>query len=161
MQVLVSELEAKKKAVEEEYQQQATALFKEIFDAIPQVYGFAWVQYTPYFNDGDPCKFRMGEISILLGEPTEDDYGDSSYPEGWSVCYNGSLDPKDKNSKYDYVVNSYNEARKTFTEEEMTTLLELCQFLESQNDLMHGLYGDHVRVTITREGTSTDEFDHD
>ena len=34
------------------------AAFVEAFQDAPKVAGFTWVQYTPYFNDGDPCVFR-------------------------------------------------------------------------------------------------------
>jgi hypothetical protein len=29
----------------------------------PDAKGFTWVQYTPGFNDGDPCEFGMSENS--------------------------------------------------------------------------------------------------
>ena len=32
--------------------------FVEAFASAPRILGFSWHQYTPYFNDGDPCVFR-------------------------------------------------------------------------------------------------------
>lgn len=44
-----------------------------------------WEQYTPYFNDGDPCNFGLGEWYVKLPDTAEDagaDYGD-----GWESSY--------------------------------------------------------------------------
>lgn len=36
-------------------------LFKEAFEKHPELRVITWNQYTPSFNDGDPCVFRRGE----------------------------------------------------------------------------------------------------
>lgn len=41
-----------------------TEMFQEMFDAYPEVTEYTWYQYTPGFNDGDPCEFTMGESAI-------------------------------------------------------------------------------------------------
>lgn len=33
--------------------------FKEMFDTYPELESYKWAQYTPYFNDGDECKFGV------------------------------------------------------------------------------------------------------
>lgn len=40
------------------------ALAKELGALIPKGYAIAWTQYTPGFNDGDPCTFTMDDPSI-------------------------------------------------------------------------------------------------
>lgn len=35
---------------------------KEWFEKNPEVYGVKWRQYTPYFNDGEPCEFGVYEV---------------------------------------------------------------------------------------------------
>lgn len=47
------------------------AFFKEYFEKCPDVYGVKWTQYTPYFNDGAPCVFRVGHVSVF---PTKEDF---------------------------------------------------------------------------------------
>jgi hypothetical protein len=44
---------------------------KEYFEKRPDVYGIKWTQYTPYFNDGEPCVFRLGGVSAF---PTKEDF---------------------------------------------------------------------------------------
>lgn len=49
-----------------------------------EVTGVAWSQYTPYWNDGEPCTFRVGEISFSFAGLTpdkEDEYFDYGWQE--------------------------------------------------------------------------------
>ena len=41
-------------------------LLQEFFAANPTIAAVKWAQYTPYFNDGDPCIFRVGDPQIKL-----------------------------------------------------------------------------------------------
>src|ERR1700674_1049946 len=44
---------------------------KNIFDKYPSIENISWTQYTPYFNDGDPCVFRVGAYDPNInGEDT-------------------------------------------------------------------------------------------
>ena len=64
----------------------------------PEVGGVKWYQYTPYFNDGDPCEFSTGEVYLLLAEDvdrvglSEDGLDDEDYvnQDGrpWLSTYN-------------------------------------------------------------------------
>lgn len=36
--------------------------FKDFFVANPQIESIYWTQYTPYFNDGDICRFRINDF---------------------------------------------------------------------------------------------------
>lgn len=54
-----------------------------IFDAHPIMTSFGWNQYTPYFNDGDECKF-----SANIDEP--DINGENSW--NWPDDHDKALD---------------------------------------------------------------------
>lgn len=46
----------------------------------PELKSISWVQYTPYFNDGDPCEFRVGDFYHLLeGDGETDSIWDQRY----------------------------------------------------------------------------------
>ena len=47
--------------------------FKEVFEKHPSLYSISWRQYTPYFNDGDPCYFRVSEYEIEFVEDEDDE----------------------------------------------------------------------------------------
>jgi hypothetical protein len=62
-----------------------------VFEAHPEIQRIQWTQYTPYFNDGEPCVFNVhdvefygaGETSKLVDED-DDNYGDEiQVAEGW------------------------------------------------------------------------------
>lgn len=47
----------------ENYKTELKKVFQEgaqkLFDDLPELESFSWTQYTPYFNDGDPCEFDV------------------------------------------------------------------------------------------------------
>jgi len=76
-----------------EYRKQKEKLAKKISEMISgffldreKVEAVRWTQYTPYFNDGDPCVFHVYNITVQFekeGEFFEDyDKGDLSKAEG-------------------------------------------------------------------------------
>jgi len=107
---------------------------KAVFDAHPRLLAFRWTQYTPHFNDGEPCEFSVHECYVKLDTTPANggDYGDGfEYP-----C-------KDK------VAGKIRNAAN--------------QFVDSfDSDDMADMFGDGYRITATREGeVKVDEYDHD
>jgi len=78
----IADIMKKKAEFEEELQkfgeEALKAEFKAYFDANPKVEAIRWRQYTPYFNDGDACVFRVRDFYIKYfgAEPDSGDYGD-------------------------------------------------------------------------------------
>lgn len=72
-----------RKEMSEMGQESIFDLFKDFFAKHPEITGIQWSQYTPYFNDGEPCVFSVGsDYSItrnLEGEWSE--YGEDGDPE--------------------------------------------------------------------------------
>lgn len=65
----------------------------------------------------------------------------------------GFYDEKDFESDYDANFDS--------PPEQEALKDALTQFIYRNEDLMKSLYGDHVQVTITREETTTEEYEHE
>lgn len=97
--------------------------FKEVFAKHPSIDSVYWTQYTPYFNDGDPCYFRMNEYDVEFLEDDEDE--------------------AIKNDNHDEAIDDLNAV------------------FDAGDDIFESVFGDHVRVTVTSEGISIDEYDHD
>ena len=73
-----------KKAVQENGEAVVKEAARELFTQFPDLQGVRWTQYTPYFNDGDPCYFRYGwmEAKVQQDEDYEDTYSlRESHPE--------------------------------------------------------------------------------
>lgn len=115
------------KAKIEELNKERQAVFAEglkkicgkIFKDNPEVKALRWRGYAPYFNDGEPCEFRIQgtDAEIEGSSPSDSDYGDE-----WT-----SLDWGDRPD----------------------WAKEFSSFVYSCEDLIKSVYGDNHEVTIT------------
>ena len=77
------EAEAKIEAARKELKEAGTGVLKDLlaplFEKFPEVAAVSWTQYTPYFNDGDPCTFRSNhdEPAVLDKEDAENEEWDA------------------------------------------------------------------------------------
>lgn len=124
---------------------------QEFWDRNPDIAGLKWNQYTPYFNDGDPCVFRVGEVRFRFSDTREDggDYEDG-YEDSWSYGYHRYPDLKreDRDAALE-AIPEYVAAKKLsgiWQNNEMTLL---------------SVFGDHVQITADREKIDVDEYYHD
>lgn len=114
----------------------SVALFAPIFEAHPDIESFSWTQYTPYFNDGDSCTFSAGDIDQVNGYEEYSDEWDAEVSKGY-----GKDEVKGK------LYSGYRAAQ---------TLLA-----SFPDDALEALFGDHVRVTVTRSSVEIEEYDHE
>jgi hypothetical protein len=58
------ELEKRLKELNQELRKEGPeyllAKSRELFEQYPHMIQFSWTQYTPFYNDGDPCVFSSG-----------------------------------------------------------------------------------------------------
>lgn len=113
----------KKKALSDQLKSEFPAILKPLFDKYPAVEKIRWVQYTPYFNDGDECTFSANVWDIAVND---------------NEMYDGSKENK-------------------AAADEFSTALK-----EIPEEMFKDIFGDHVEVTINRDGTvETEEYEHD
>jgi lysophospholipase L1-like esterase len=118
--------------------EQVVGLFKPFFDANPKIDAVKWSQYTPYFMDGDPCVFGVNEIVLVSKELFTDEDADSYHGEN-------SVPEWDADAEFRPLFDAANEIRNPLP-----------------NELLQDIFGDHVEVTIYRDGTfDTNECSHD
>lgn len=86
----VSEFSRGEKRVPQLTQEEVSALIHAVLE-VPGVKGLAWTQYTPYFNDGEPCVFGAGDPSITVEGINPEE---SSYDWGWME------DDAEENNRY-------------------------------------------------------------
>ncbi len=132
-----AETVAKIKALREQAKNEAKEAFNaesaNIFAADPKLESFSWRQYTPYFNDGEECVFsaHTSEITITYDGNEHEDV---------------YLDGKQYGTPDDVWACS----------QRIKGLLEVFE----EPDLKE-LFGDHVAVTVTKDGATADEYSHD
>lgn len=51
----------------EELSKKYAYLFEEIFQKYPELKSFSFPAYTPYFNDGDECIFKVHDVQYING----------------------------------------------------------------------------------------------
>lgn len=136
--------------------EQANQLMREtFFDGIRSVFesnqnlvSFSWNQYTPYFNDGDECVFRVHKeyLDIVF----RDENGEEIVEEelsSWSITFN--------NGEYlsEFVKNN---------EQNKQSCLDIIAYLDTfEEEDYKEAFGDHVRVTVSGSGVEVDSYNHD
>lgn len=156
--------EAARQKLNEDFKQSIATIFQSFFAANPEVYAFAWTQYTPYFNDGEPCEFGVNEIYAY--NDTEE-VREAIQNGDRSGIFWGELGTEDDET--DYVVNTRDRtydhhARKMVPvelEQYEQNTADLIRALNDFNDEFQYAFGDHVSVLVTRDGIDVEEFDHD
>lgn len=133
--------------------------FQPILQAVlddPSVIEFGWRQYTPYFNDGEPCTFSVYGLWVRT---TDDEDGDEDDLEMWGHRSLGKVSGHRDESTGDWVKDPYegpDEAR-----------FLRCKALEAAVEGGHfetvllDAFGDHAAITVRRDGIQVDFYDHD
>lgn len=133
-------------------------LVQPVFVEFPGLRWFSWAQYTPYFNDGDPCVFRNGSnyVKASYAEPkTAGSDGTASSIAGDATDEDGDdTDDEDLNEVW------------TGADSELPWAVRIGEVLGALgDDGLLALFGDHVRVRAERAGDSVqvrvDEHSHD
>ena len=124
--------------------------FKEFFEANPEVNVVGWRQYTPYFNDGDPCEFHTTASYAFVSNAK--DYDNISYGE-----YEGEDESVWLNDE-DYGDHNEELIPKSVLEnaEALRSLLS-----KIDDDVFLDMFGDHAQVFATRDGFDVQEYSHD
>lgn len=137
------QLEAQIKALRDEAAALVKPRLQEFMKAHPTVKQVKWTQYTPYFNDGDTCTFRLNSVGFYFeGDDLEGSAGEF---ELWG--------------EYD---STYNKDRAALIgREAWDACKEFSKGLNSIDDALLSLFGDHVEVTVTPDGVSVDEYEHE
>ena len=153
----VEELNAAKEKMQKELAAQLEPLFKEFFKENPKIGKIAWTQYTPYFNDGEPCEFSVHEKYFVATKWLEEDEDDPiEYQDCPSLWSYGNKEA----SFYDSDVDSFKKAG--LTEEEIKKVEAFGRFLDNiPEDIYEGIYGDHVEIIATAEGVEVNDYEHD
>jgi hypothetical protein len=138
--------------------------FAPILQAVlndPTIVEFGWKQRTPYFNDGDPCKFSA--FGAWVRTTSDGAAGDDDYDrDGLEVYCNEHLGERPRTWNTEtrtYDVGSYvgdDEARYDRCHA-LSAAIEDGEFYE----VLLTAFGDHAEVTVRRDGIKVEFYDHD
>lgn len=127
--------------------------FMEAVLADEFVVEFGWQQYTPYFNDGEPCTFGTGELwfRTVNDADVEDTYKleFSSHPtlsgRRWTGCTYVDVE------RSPMVVATAQRC------EALSWAIESGKF----EDVLLEAFGDHADITVSRTGITVEFYSHD
>lgn len=127
----------------------------------PTIVEFGWRQYTPYFNDGEPCTFsvygmwvRVEGVEVVEDEedPWDLELDNSEHALGRRP-YRWNADTR----QYDrFSYEGPDEERY----ERVHALDAAIQGGEFENVLLEA-FGDHAAVTVRRDGIEVEFYEHD
>lgn len=126
--------------------------------ADPTVVEFGWRQYTPYFNDGDPCVFQAYGAWVRLD--TDPGNAEDDEPDRLEIYSHAGL------GKRPYAWADGQRLAKAYEgpdEARYDRLLALDHAVSGGHfcDVLLDLFGDHARVTVRRTGIQVDSYSHD
>jgi len=139
------------------------AIFAEYGDI---VHSFGWLQYTPYFNDGEPCEFGMHELVVVAHEDLEglDEFEAEERRSEWR--YEGSptfshygSDTKVRETFYGGDTNPNFDQRYKDAYDACVAIYEA--LASDGQKLARDVFGDHVEVIFTPQGVDVQEYEHD
>lgn len=156
---------------------------------MPAGFALFWTQYTPYFNDGETCTFSVHDVYLVATDKLEECRNRSSGEEfGFSFStakkrYGRPDETKSyetddyskplprKTAGFGYESQRYEKKKVEYVEPgfpaiegyDVAKLDELSKAWHAlPEDLMENAFGDHVRCSISADGTvAVNEYDHD
>lgn len=156
------------RALKAKFQAEAQAMFKEtmkeFFDKNPGITALKWTQYTPYFNDGDACVFRVNDVY----------YTNASADELENVTAWGEYEGEDESVWVTYNIAYVLNSGRKYYEDEVAKILAAggvdegsCELIDKMiqssemEEIMKEMFGDHVVITATRDGFDVNNYEHD
>lgn len=168
---LRKEMKALKSKMKKESKAALKAGFKNFFDEHPIVEAICWEQYTPYFNDGDPCHFGVGDFWLKFVKTEQQKIEDREQEKKFAVEHKeplskwaGYLDTDDAaHEDYDNKSYPWGDEPEEFTKAEAAAAKAIKKLYKAvlDEDTFHDMFGDHVRVKADRKGFYVDEYQHD
>lgn len=139
--------------LKKQFQAEAQSMLKEaaseFFKNNPGIKLICWTQYTPYFNDGDTCTFRVNDVyfSNAEGDDQDDICGWGEYegenPDVWSDLWN-------------YLPTN----NPTFSANDCHAISEMISSSDMEDVLLE-MFGDHAAIKLSATGFSINEHEHD
>jgi len=150
VQSLLTNYAAIKKDMEQKINNNLVDVFKEFFEKHPEVKFVTWTQFTPYFNDGEPCVFSMYGPEFCLDDRINiQDFIDSD--QDFDVYLDNLTDELSvEGQEFEYYYPSSYKLE--------NDLDAFGQFLGSMEGIFYNVFGDNQRVVITPEKIEIMEY---
>lgn len=142
------------------------ARVQDVFNRFPVVESVGWVQYVPYFNDGDPCTWTVYGPGFNIRteeevEATGEDYYPSEEIDIWGFEYAFGKNYDNNDPYYANIRARYPGVTQEMALRLLEALKEVGSWVLRSESYLNGLFG-HSSVIMRRDGTvSVEEYAHD
>lgn len=130
-----------------------------------------WTQYTPYFNDGDPCVFGVNAHGLKGPDDDAGDYEDgfsgmSSYDYSYMSHEAKKFYGKPASRTYNRETLEYDYADDAIPGEHPEMVHQANKVLSminsgAFNDALLEMFGDHAVVTLRKDKIEVEFYEHD
>lgn len=155
MNASATKIQQMKEEVQNLAQEEFKKSMREIFILIPSLKAIAWTQYSPHFNDGDECVFGVNSVAALSFIPSRTAYDYEELLQEMDEDDEGI--PENAYAISDY--SSFNE--NALNKNELAAIKNVLNFIETNEELMQDLYGNHVEVIFSQDDLQVNDYDHD
>lgn len=134
-------------------------ILKKMMNDNPLIAGVMWQQYTPGFNDGEPCVFTTNGPFIKFDEKVSGagdknaDYEDESNDGYMDANYD--ID----NDFYDKKADIFNFKEIKALKAAVKDVCKVYNYLEAMDSCLQDMFGDGVQVFVTKDGVETEDYD--
>jgi hypothetical protein len=161
----IEEFEAYRKGLLNELTEsdQFKGMWAALFEGVDErIVGISWEQYTPYFNDGEPCTFSVYDPQLVNADGDTLDRNLEVSEDSWFDSYEYTSTERYDSSRGGWVKDTAEELEQSRPVREFYQKVEnFIRDLESVG-VLEEVFGDHIRVTVMRDGTYfIDDVDHD
>lgn len=126
--------------------------------ADPFIVEIGWKQYTPYFNDGDPCTFSINTPWCRTTADAED-------ADGYDLEYGSGHPTLGDRGPWDSKIRDFAKASERTPEvlksakrvEALGSAIEGGEF----EDVLLEAFGDHAEITVKATGITVKYYEHD
>lgn len=149
---------------------------KAVFDK--GVKAITWRQYTPYFNDGEPCEFDVHDASVTtdpeiaaawLNEEfyteVRKEISEKEYTEAKSQRYSYGYFEEDGKYYHEFSEGIYDYEVPYYSDDHPDGIapksIELPVSATEFEDALRTAFGDHTQVVVTPERVVQFEYSHD
>jgi hypothetical protein len=139
------------------FQQKAKDMLKDCIQDFmkenSEIKALGWIQFTPYFNDGEECVFSIHQLGFTTKDLTEEELEDYKWFDDGPWIETGNRSDSDYMRKYikdkGVTISLYDKVSKLYS-----------QLIDLQAELQI-VFGDHCKVIVTQTGVEIYEFEHE
>lgn len=155
----LKELEIAQKAIKSNTEK-TVGLLKNLIDETPEVLAIRWSQYTPGFNDGDPCEFSVNDLEVK--------FNPEHLPVNTEKTYN-DRDEEDEDDGFvaePYLKDFFEHQTDVITFEEVSRIekktelfYKIHQALAVASGALEAAFGNNTQITVTKDGIETEDYE--